>query len=116
MVSFLFPFRILKNYLAQITNLDEQKKAYDFCYNNKTTPVIKMTGDTTNMTLETPVQMRVKYTSPNTFIPMWEKSKLYKNVSFYKFYFNRILKAKIKDNIKNGVVCDAPLRYHSDGR
>ena len=59
---------ILKNYLAQITNLDEQKKAYDFCYNNTTTPVIKMTGDTTNMTLETPVQMRVKYTSPNTEI------------------------------------------------
>ena len=58
----------------------------------------------------------VKYTSPKTFIPMWEKSKLYKNVSFYKFYFNRILKAKIKDNIKNGVVCDAPLRYRSDGR
>lgn len=58
----------------------------------------------------------VKYTSPRKIIPTWEKNVVYKNVSFYKFYFNRMLKAKIKENIQNGVVTDAPLRFHSDGR
>ena len=56
---------IVKNNIAQITNLDEQEKIYKLNYENTTLPVIRMYGDTTNMTLETPVTMRVKYTSPN---------------------------------------------------
>lgn len=56
---------IVQNVIAQIDDLAEQKKQYDFNYNNTTLPTIKMYGDTTNMTLETPVTMRIKYTSTN---------------------------------------------------
>ena len=56
---------IVSNYIAQITNLKEQEKVYNFNFNNTTLPVIRMYGDMTNMTLETPVTMRIKYTSPN---------------------------------------------------
>lgn len=56
---------IVQNTIAQIEDLAEQKRIYDLNYNNTTLPTIKMYGDTTNMTLETPVTMRVKYTSPN---------------------------------------------------
>ena len=56
---------IVKNNIAQITNLDKQERIYKLNYENTTLPVIRMYGDTTNMTLETPVTMRVKYTSPN---------------------------------------------------
>ena len=56
---------IVQNTIAQIEDLDAQKRLYDLNYNNTTLPTIKMYGDTTNMTLETPVTMRVKYTSPN---------------------------------------------------
>ena len=56
---------IVKNNIAQITNLDAQERLYKLNYENTTLPVIRMYGDTTNMTLETPVTMRVKYTSPN---------------------------------------------------
>lgn len=56
---------IVNNYIAQIDDLQEQKKLYDLNYNNTTLPTIKMYGDTKNMTLETPVTMRIKYTSPN---------------------------------------------------
>ena len=56
---------IVTNYISQITNLREQEKMYNFNFNNTTLPVIRMYGDMTNMTLETPVNMRVKYTSPN---------------------------------------------------
>ncbi|WP_291631980.1 sialidase domain-containing protein [Clostridium sp.] len=56
---------IVKNIIAQVTNLDAQERLYKLNYENTTLPVIRMYGDTTNMTLETPVTMRVKYTSPN---------------------------------------------------
>lgn len=56
---------IVNNYIAQIEDLQEQRRVYDLNYNNTTLPTIKMYGDTTNMTLETPVTMRIKYTSPN---------------------------------------------------
>jgi hypothetical protein len=56
---------IVQNVIAQIDDLAEQKKQYDFNYNNTSLPTIKMYGDTTNMTLETPVTMRIKYTSTN---------------------------------------------------
>jgi surface protein len=56
---------IIQNNIAQIKDLREQKEKYDLNYNNTTLPTIKMYGDTTNMTLETPVTMRIKYTSPN---------------------------------------------------
>ena len=56
---------IVKNYIAQVTNLDAQERLYKLNYENTTLPTIKMYGDTTNMTLETPVTMRIKYTSPN---------------------------------------------------
>ena len=56
---------IVNNYIAQITDLEEQEKVYNFNYNNTTLPRIDMYGDTKNMTLETPVTMRIKYTSPN---------------------------------------------------
>lgn len=56
---------ILKNYIAQEKRLNIQRADYLFNYENASVPVIQMYGDTTNMTLETPVQMRIKYTSPN---------------------------------------------------
>ena len=56
---------IVKNNIAQIEDLEEQERVYNFNYNNTTLPTIRMYGDTTNMTLETPVSMRIKYTSPN---------------------------------------------------
>ena len=56
---------IVSNFVAQISNLREQEKKYNFEFNNTTLPVIRMYGDMTNMTLETPVTMRIKYTSPN---------------------------------------------------
>lgn len=56
---------IVTNYIAQIDNLKEQEKMYNFNFNNTSLPVIRMYGDTTNMTLETPVTMRIKYSSPN---------------------------------------------------
>ena len=56
---------IVTNYISQIRNLKDQEKVYNFNFNNTTLPVIRMYGDTTNMTLETPVTMRIKYTSPN---------------------------------------------------
>ena len=56
---------IVSNYIAQISDLKEQERMYNFNFNNTTLPVIRMYGDMTNMTLETPVNMRIKYTSPN---------------------------------------------------
>ena len=56
---------IVQNNIAQVTNLDAQERLYKLNYENTTLPTIKMYGDTTNMTLETPVTMRIKYTSPN---------------------------------------------------
>lgn len=56
---------VLQNHIADITDLEKQRELYDFNYNNTTTPEIRLYGDTTNMTNENKVQMRVKYTSPN---------------------------------------------------
>ena len=57
---------IVKNVIAQETDLQKQKELYDFNFNNTSLPVMRMYGDTSNMTLETPVSMRIKYSSPNT--------------------------------------------------
>lgn len=57
----------------------------------------------------------VRHTSPRVFVPVWEKTVLHKNISYYKFFFNRILKEKLKENIKNGTVVDAPCRYTHEG-
>ena len=56
---------IVQNYIAQERDIEKQEKLYNFNYDNNTLPVIRMYGDMTNMTLETPVTMRIKYTSPN---------------------------------------------------
>ena len=56
---------IVMNYIAQEEDLEKQQELYNFNFNNTTLPSIRMYGDTTNMTLETPVSMRIKYTSPN---------------------------------------------------
>ena len=61
----LTPDEIVKNYIAQEEDLEKQRTLYNFNFNNTTLPTIKMYGDMTNMTLETPVPMRIKYTSPN---------------------------------------------------
>ena len=57
---------IVNNLISQEKDLVKQKLLYDFNYENKTLPTIRMYGDTTNMTLENAVPMRVKYISPNT--------------------------------------------------
>lgn len=56
---------IVLNTISQIRNLKEQERMYNFNFNNTTLPVVRMYGDTSKMTLETPVPMRIKYTSPN---------------------------------------------------
>ena len=56
---------IVQNYIAQERDLEKQEKLFIFNYENNTLPVIRMYGDMTNMTLETPVTMRIKYSSPN---------------------------------------------------
>ena len=56
---------VLKNYISGEKVLSEQEKKYKFNYENKTTPVIKMYGDTTNMTDLYQVPMRIKYESPD---------------------------------------------------
>ena len=56
---------IVQNYIAQVRDISQQEKLYNFNYNNTTLPVIRMYGDTSKMTLETPVNMRIRYTSPN---------------------------------------------------
>lgn len=57
--------QVLQNYLASITDMTEQEKQYNFNYKNSTLPVIRLYGDTTNMTHEQTVDMRIEYTSPN---------------------------------------------------
>ena len=57
--------QVLQNYLASITDMTEQEKQYNFNYKNSTLPVIKLFGDTTNMTHEQTVDMRIEYVSPN---------------------------------------------------
>lgn len=57
---------ILRNTIAYITDIPVQKVNYNFEFNNTTVSQIRMYGDDTNMTLENPVQMRIKYTSANT--------------------------------------------------
>lgn len=57
---------IIKNGLSYQTNLIEQQTKYEFEFNNTSLPQIRMYGDTTAMTLENAVQMRIKYTSTNS--------------------------------------------------
>ena len=56
---------IVKNFISQVSDLAKQEELYNFNFHNTTLPTIRMYGDMTNMTLETPVAMRIKYTSPN---------------------------------------------------
>ena len=61
----LSPDEILQNFIAQESDLQIQEALYRLNYENVTLPTIRMYGDTSKMTLETPVPMRIKYTSPN---------------------------------------------------
>lgn len=60
---------VLQNHIADIKDLKEQQKIYDFNYNNFTTPTIHMytteNGNFDNMTNLVSQEIRVKYTSPN---------------------------------------------------
>lgn len=56
---------IVKNFISQVSDLAKQEELYNFNFHNTSLPTIRMYGDMTNMTLETPVSMRIKYTSPN---------------------------------------------------
>ena len=57
---------IINNGLYYIQDFREQKLQYDFEFNNSSLPQIRMYGDTSKMTLENKVPMRIKYTSTNT--------------------------------------------------
>ena len=57
--------QVLQNHLANIKDLIEQEKQYKFNYDNTTLPVMKLWGDTTNMTAEQTVNMQIQYISPN---------------------------------------------------
>lgn len=59
---------ITTNWIAQIEDLEEQRKIYNFNFNNTTTPEMRLYGDTTAMSNTVSVPMRVKYTSPNSEI------------------------------------------------
>ena len=60
---------VLQNHIADIKDLKEQQKLYDFNYNNFTTPTIHLytteNGNFDNMTNLVSQEIRVKYTSPN---------------------------------------------------
>ena len=56
---------VLRNYLANITDLAEQERLYNFNYKNTTMPKMYLTGDTTNMTPEQTVPMKIEYVSSN---------------------------------------------------
>ena len=57
--------QIIQNHLANIKDLNEQEKQYNFNYNNTNLPKMYLTGDTTNMTPTQTVDMKIKYVSPN---------------------------------------------------
>lgn len=57
--------QVLQNHLANIKDLDKQEEAYKFNYENTTLPVMKLYGDTTNMTDKQTVDMEIKYISSN---------------------------------------------------
>jgi hypothetical protein len=57
--------QILQNHLANIKDLEEQERLYNFNYNNATLPKMYLYGDTTNMTDKQTVDMRIEYVSPN---------------------------------------------------
>lgn len=56
---------VLQNHMADIKDKEKQKELYDFNYNNRSTPVIKMWGQTDGMTETISRELRVKYESPN---------------------------------------------------
>ena len=56
---------VLQNYISCIENLETQQELYNFNYNDNIVPVMYLYGDTSNMTLDNKVEMRVKYVSPN---------------------------------------------------
>lgn len=57
--------QVVQNHLANIKDLEEQEKQYNFNYNNTSLPKMYLTGDTTNMTPTQTVDMKIKYVSPN---------------------------------------------------
>ena len=57
--------QVLQNHLANIKDLEEQERLYNFNYNNTTLPKMYLYGDTTNMTDKQTVDMRIEYVSPN---------------------------------------------------
>lgn len=56
---------VLQNHLANIKDLETQEQQYKFNYENSTLPVMKLWGDTTNMTDKQSVNMQIQYISPN---------------------------------------------------
>lgn len=56
---------VLQNHIADIKNKEEQKALYDFNYNNRSTPIIRMWGTTEGMTETISRELRIKYESPN---------------------------------------------------
>lgn len=57
---------VIQNHIADIKDLQQQKKLYDFNYNNTTTPKIYMSGNMEGMNGTISKEMRVKYVSPNS--------------------------------------------------
>lgn len=57
--------QVLQNHIANIKDLEKQEEMYNFNYNNTTLPKMHLYGDTTNMTPDQTVDMRIEYISPN---------------------------------------------------
>lgn len=56
---------VLQNHIANIKDLELQEEMYKFNYENTTLPKMYLIGDTTNMTHEQSVPMKINYVSPN---------------------------------------------------
>lgn len=57
---------IIKNVIALETDMAKQKTMYDFMFDNNTLPVMRMTGDASDMSDVNKKVMRIQYSSPNT--------------------------------------------------
>ena len=57
---------IVKNVIALETDMAKQKTMYDFMFDNNTLPVMRMTGDASDMSDVNKKVMRIQYSSPNT--------------------------------------------------
>lgn len=57
---------LVKNVIALETDLAKQEQMYSFMFENNTLPVMRLTGDTTDMSNIYKKVMRAQYSSPNT--------------------------------------------------